>query len=153
MGIQRHGKYSGTTSSSSMPIIPKKNHEFKEKLQLYLENKRTAMKNETNDTVNDGTIKKKKTWKKKSDVKIEEKIEGFDINDPPLKSETVKNIKGYGTFTFSKYEAHKSFCCDRCKKDKKSKNVIKWNAKSYETNICNGCYGEILSKIPKSERL
>ena len=155
MGIsKRHGKYTGSTKSSSMPYIEPKNREFKEKLQIYLENKRNTMSNDANETNDNEEIKKKKKkqWKKKNEVKIEEVIDGFDINDPPLKSETVKSIKNHGTFRFSKYEAHKVFTCDRCNKEKKSKNMIKWTAKQYEKNICNGCYGEVLASIPKAER-
>lgn len=147
----KHGKFDGKTNSTKMPYIAPKNHQYKEKLQQYLENKRNTMSNEIN---TDETKKKKKQWKKKSDIEpVQVQIEDFEINDPPLKSETVKVIKGHGTFTYLKHEAHKNFVCNRCKKEKKSKNVIKWTCKQVgDLELCNGCYGEVLASIPKDQR-
>jgi hypothetical protein len=141
MGKQKHSKYSGSTKSSAMPVFAKKNQDYKEKLQLYLE-KKFNNKEESN---NDDTGKKKRRWKKKSDEINELELEGFDINNPPLKNETTKTTK-IGQFSYQKYEAHKEFVCDRCSKNKKSKNVIIWNDINQKI-ICNGCYGTLCKTL------
>ena len=138
----KHGKYCGSTKSSSMPVFTKKNQDYKEKLKLYLEKKFISNKNEENDADTGG--KKKKTWKKKSNDIKELEIEDFDINNPPLKNETLKTTK-IGQFTYQKYEAHKEFVCDRCTKRKKSKNIIIWHDSNQK--ICNGCYGELMKDV------
>jgi hypothetical protein len=147
MKMGKHGKYSGSTKSSSMPVFAKKNHEYKEKLQLYLEKKF----NDSNKIEeNNDSGKKKKKWKKKSDTNdIQElELDGFDINNPPLKNETLKTTKK-GQFTYQKYEAHKEFICDRCTKNKKSKNIIIWHDITNQKTICNGCYGELIKDEKK----
>ena len=54
-----------------------------------------------------------------------------------------------GDLTRFRLEVIEEFNCPRCHKDVKSKNRASWD-KLDGTNdiICNGCYGEILSKEP-----
>jgi hypothetical protein len=43
------------------------------------------------------------------------------------------------------------FYCERCSVNKKSKTTVKWsNPEGITKTICNGCYGLLLSKIPKN---
>lgn len=45
-------------------------------------------------------------------------------------------------FRMSKLQEAKDFHCNNCKKEKKSKNIATCEGEK----LCNGCYGELLSK-------
>jgi len=49
------------------------------------------------------------------------------------------------TFIFKKHNVAKKFNCSHCVKKKKSKNIAT-NADDSTDEICNGCYGQLLSK-------
>lgn len=52
-----------------------------------------------------------------------------------------------GRLTLARSEKAEPFHCGRCDKDKKAKLQAKWDRPDGTTvTICNGCYGEILSK-------
>lgn len=49
-------------------------------------------------------------------------------------------------YTLRRYSNIQSFVCDRCNGEKKSKNVACYINDGKEMYICNGCYGNIMSK-------
>lgn len=49
-------------------------------------------------------------------------------------------------FIHNKVTVATEFTCQRCGKPKKSKTIILWNDNNQTKTICNGCYGELLSK-------
>jgi len=52
-----------------------------------------------------------------------------------------------GLLEYSKYENVIEYTCERCNSIKKSKIIVKWTDKmGIKKNICNGCYGFLLSK-------
>lgn len=58
-----------------------------------------------------------------------------------------KVTNNQGTFVYSRGEVAKEFTCGRCTQVKKSKASAQWTDKSGVTKtICNGCYGNLLSK-------
>jgi hypothetical protein len=67
-------------------------------------------------------------------------------DDPPVKTKTLDTPKG--RFVWRRFVKPRSVHCDRCEKDKASSTVAQWQrpgAASWDT-LCNGCYGEVLSK-------
>lgn len=55
-----------------------------------------------------------------------------------------------GRFEQRKEEKATEFLCDRENKTKKSKTIIDWiDTEGNKKTICNGCYGELLSKASK----
>lgn len=55
-----------------------------------------------------------------------------------------------GDLTLQRHDTPQEFDCTHCGKPKKSKNVAIWNSDTgFGIKMCNGCYGEVLSKEPK----
>jgi len=57
---------------------------------------------------------------------------------------TYANTHKGQTYIFTKHDKATPFKCVRCNKEKKSKNII--DVAGTNDQLCNGCYGEILSK-------
>jgi transcription elongation factor Elf1 len=52
-----------------------------------------------------------------------------------------------GILEYTRNDNSIEFTCERCNSVKKSKIVVKWKDNEGETKtICNGCYGNLLSK-------
>jgi len=52
-----------------------------------------------------------------------------------------------GVLEYTRNENSIEFTCERCNSVKKSKIVVKWKAnEGKKKTICNGCYGNLLSK-------
>lgn len=52
-----------------------------------------------------------------------------------------------GVLGYTRHDNLIEFTCERCNYVKKSKIVVKWKTNDGQTKvICNGCYGNLLSK-------
>ena len=52
-----------------------------------------------------------------------------------------------GVLEYTRNDNSIEFTCERCNSVKKSKIVVKWKTNEGNTKtICNGCYGNLLSK-------
>lgn len=62
-----------------------------------------------------------------------------------MKTQTTKFSQG--VLEYTKNDISIEFICERCNSMKKSKIVVKWKSNEGITKtICNGCYGNLLSK-------
>ncbi len=55
----------------------------------------------------------------------------------------------HGRFVFVRENLSKKFVCDRCLQPKVSKIQVEWtNKQGIIKQICNGCYGRLVSGVP-----
>ncbi|KAF8993199.1 hypothetical protein BDQ17DRAFT_159435 [Cyathus striatus] len=59
--------------------------------------------------------------------------------------EVVKHYAPRGAYRQYRLATSTNFTCSRCKNDKKAKLVATCNSE-WNALLCNGCYGELLSK-------
>jgi hypothetical protein len=64
----------------------------------------------------------------------------------PPKFEVQKTYPPRGGFQQYRLVTATGFKCSRCGKEKKAK-LLAFSADKWDEPVCNGCYGEVLSKV------
>jgi hypothetical protein len=64
-----------------------------------------------------------------------------------MREKVVEN--SLGRFTFRRYSESRNFVCDRCLEPKVSKVEVAWerDSESIPKTICNGCFGQLSSRV------